>query len=46
MIANGKANVSSDNVKVQDRAVYSLDKREINTGSIEPPVKGVSFFSL
>ena len=42
-IANGKAKADAGNIEVQARARYILDKREINTRSIAPPVKDVSF---
>ena len=45
-IANGKAKTASGNIEVQARVSYIIYRREINTRSIAPPVKGVSFFSL
>ena len=42
-LANGTSKASSGNIEVQASARYILNNIEINTRSIAPPVKGVSF---
>ena len=42
-VANGQAKEDAGNIEVQACVRYILDKREINTISISPPVKSVIF---